>query len=510
MMMLFYHLSNFYLFLQFLKRVLLYLQMQKFRIFIFLFFIALAGSAQKKWTLQECVQYAMDNNISIKQSGLQSDLGAITYKQSKLSQIPSANFSNSDGYRFGKSQNPSTGILENQNYFTVGLNLQTSAEIFNWFSKRNTILANQWSLEASKAATEKLKDDIALSVANSYLQVLLSREQEKIAEVQVKQSRTQLDIVNKQVAAGTLPELNAVEIESQLANDTSNLITATGNVAQAKYVLMSYMNVDAADSFDIDEPPINKIPLEPIGDLQPQDVYASALKNLPQQRMNDMNIKAAEKNMLAAKGALYPSISAFGSLGNNYGYSRTPYYTQVPNGYQPSGLVVTDGMGNIISGYNIQQPVFTNGKKMYITSPGFGTQFKDNFGQTIGLSISVPIFNGWQGKASYQRSKINVKNLEYQKDLDNKTLKQDIYQAYNAAVVAREKFTSSAKAVESAQKTYDFTLLRYNVGMIGTLELITNQNSLFTAKLQYVLNQFDYIFKMKVLEYYKGLGLKLE
>lgn len=490
--------------------VLLYLQMQKFRIFIFLFFTALAGSAQKKWTLQECVQYAMDHNISIKQSGLQSDLGAITYKQSKLSQIPNANFSNSDGYRFGKSQNPSTGILENQNYFTVGLNLQTSAEIFNWFSKRNTILANQWSLEASKAATEKLKDDIALSVANSYLQVLLSREQEKIAEVQVKQSRTQLDIVNKQVAAGSLPELNAVEIESQLANDTSNLITATGNVTQAKYVLMSYMNVDAADSFDIDEPPINKIPLEAIGDLQPQDVYASALKNLPQQRMNDMNINAAEKNMLAAKGALYPSISAFGSLSNNYGYSRTPYFTQIPNGYQKSGLVVTDGMGNILGDYNVEQPVFTNGKKMYITSPGFGTQFNDNFGQTIGISISVPIFNGWQGKASYQRSKINVKNLEYQKDLDNQTLKQDIYQAYNAAIVAREKFTSSAKAAESAQKTYDFTLLRYNVGMIGTLELITNQNSLFTAKLQYVLNQFDYIFKMKVLEYYKGLGLKLE
>lgn len=475
-------------------------------------FISLSalGYSQKKWTLQDCVQYAMDHNISIKQSNLQEGLAEITYKQSKLSQIPSANFSNNDGYRFGKSQNPSTGILENQNYFTVGLNLQTSAEIFNWFSKKNTILANQWSKEAAKAGTEKLKDDIALSVANSYLQILLAREQEKIAEVQVKQSRTQLDIVNKQVSAGSLPELNSVEIESQLANDTSNLITATGNVTQAKYVLMTYMNVDAADSFDIDEPPINKIPLESIGDLQPADVYASALKNLPQQRMNDFNIQAAEKNMLAAKGALYPTISAYGSLSTSYGYSRTPYYTQILNGYKSSGLVVTDGMGNILGDYNVEQPVFINGQKQYITSPKFGPQFNDNFGQTIGLSISVPIFNGWQGKANYQRSKINIKNLEYQKDLDNQTLKQNIYQAYNSAIVAREKFTSSAKAVESAQKTYDFTLLRYNVGMIGTLELITNQNSLFTAKLQYVLNQFDYIFKMKVLEYYKGQGLKLE
>src|SRR6185312_5176498 len=113
--------------------------MQKIIVAVFLLFIITSASAQKKWTLQECVQYAMDNNISVKQTNLQSDLAAITYKQSKLSKIPAFNFSNSDGYRFGKSQDPSTGILENQNFFSVGLNLQTSAQIFNWFSKKNTI-----------------------------------------------------------------------------------------------------------------------------------------------------------------------------------------------------------------------------------------------------------------------------------------------------------------------------------------------------------------------------------
>ena len=474
-----------------------------------LFFLVLTAYSQKKWSLSECVQYASENNISIKQTALQADLAAIDYKQSKLSQIPSLNFSNSDGWRFGKSQNPSTGILENQNYFTVGLNLQSSAEIFNWFSKKNTILANQWSLEASKAAVDKLKNDIALAVANAYLQILLMREQENIARVQVQQSRAQLDIVNKQVNAGVLPELNAVELEAQLANDTSNLITASGNVTQAKYALMAYLNIDAGEPFDIEEPPIDKIPLKPIGELQPEDVYASALANLPQQKMNEFNIKAAEKNSLAAKGALYPSISAFGGLSNSYGYSQTPYYTQIPNGFKSSGLVVTDAMGNILP-YDVQQPAFINGQRKYITSPSFGNQFRDNFGQTIGISISVPLFNGWQAKANYQRSKINIKNLEYQKESDNQTLKQNIYQAYNSAVVAMQKFTSAGKAVASAQKSYDFTLKRYNVGMLGTLELITNQNNLFTAKLQYVLNQFDYVFKMKVLEFYKGQGVQLE
>ncbi len=478
----------------------------KIKLLIFFVFLSIFGYSQKKWTLIECVKYAMENNISVKQSALQTDVAAITYKQSKFSQIPSLNLTNSDGLSYGKSQNPSTGILENQNYFSVNLNLQSSVQIFNWFSKKNIILANQWSVMAANAATDKLKNDIALTVANSYLQILLAREQEQIADIQVKQSRSQLELVVKQVNAGSMAEFNATELESQLANDTANLITATGNVTQAKYVLKSYMNIDAADSFDIASPAMDQIPVMPIGDLQPESVYASALASQPQQKMNAYRLKEAEKNSLAAKGALYPTISAFGNLGSSYGYFRSPKFTQVFSGYSPSGLVVTDNSGTIM---DVQKPVYKNGvQNGYITSDPFGTQFNNNFGQSIGLNLSIPIFNGWQAKANYKKSKINIKNLEYQEDLDNKTLKQNIYQAYNAAVVAMAKLTSSEKAVQAAQKTYDFTLTRYTIGMIGTLELVTNQNNLFTAKLQYALNQFDYVFKMKVLEYYQGAGIK--
>jgi outer membrane protein len=478
----------------------------KLKLFILCCFIAASSHAQQKWSLQKCVQYALDSNISIKQNEVQAQIADITYKQSKLSEIPTASFSNSDGYRFGKSQNPSTGILENQNFFQVGLNFQTSVQIFNWYSKRNTILANQWSQMAARAATDKLKNDIALSVANSYLQILLAKEQEQIADVQVKQSITQLDIVNKQVRAGALPELNAVELESQLASDSSNLITAKGNVTQAIYVLKSYMNFDVASPFEVEEPAAETIPVEPIADLQPESVYALALANQPQQRVNDYNLKAAQKNAIAAKGLLYPSISAYGNLSTNYGYFRSPVYTQIANGYAPSGFVVSDGNGGFI---DVQRPLFTNGGKSgYITSDPLGTQFSNNFGQAIGISISVPIFNGWQTKGNYEKAKLNVKTLEFQVSLDNQTLKQNIYQAYNAAIVALEKFNSSLKSMDAAQKSYDFALKRYNIGILSTLELITDQNNLFRAKLQYVSNQFDYVFKMKVLEFYRGLGLK--
>ncbi len=479
----------------------------KFKLLISLCFVASISQAQEKWSLQKCVQYALDNNISIKQQVIQADLSAVTFKQSKLSKIPSANFSNNEGYRFGKSQNPSTGILESQNFFQVGLQFQSSVELFNWFSKKNTILANEWSLQAAKAATDKLKNDIALTVANSYLQVLLAREQQQIADVQIKQSAAQLDIVNKQVKAGALPELNSVELQAQLANDSATYISARGSVDQAKYVLKSYMNLDAAAPFEIDEPPADQIPIEPIADLQPENVYALALANLPQQRVNEFNLKAAEKNSSAAKGALYPTISAYGSLSTNYGYFRSPTFAQILTGYGSSGLVVDNGAGGFL---DVQRPIYTSGGKTgYITSDPLGTQFSNNFGQAFGISLSVPIFNGWQAKAAYERSKLNIKTLQYQQDLDNQTLKQDIYQAYNAAIVALEKFNSSATSVDAAQRTYDFALKRFNIGMLGTFELVTDQNNLFRAKLQYVLNQFDYVFKMKVLEFYKGQGIKL-
>lgn len=465
------------------------------------------GSAQQKWDLLQCVQYAMYNNISVKQNEVQEKLADIQYRQSKLSQYPSANISNNDGYRFGKSQNPSTGILVNQNFLSLGLNFQTSVEIFNWYSKRNTLLANQWELMAARAGTEKIKNDISLTIANAYLQILLAKQQENIAAVQVEQSSAQLNIVSKQVKAGALPELNAFELESQLARDSANLIAARGNVEQAKYVLKAYMNMDAGTKFEIEEPPAEKIPLEDIADLQPESVYALAIANLPQQKVNDFKLKAARSNSLAARGALYPTFSLFGSLGTNYGYFRTPVYEQIFSGYIPSGLVVSNGAGGFI---DVQRPVFVNGGKTgYFTSDAFGKQINNNFGQTIGLNISVPLFNGWSARAAYERSKLNITTLELQKDLDNKSIKQDIYQAYNAAIVAMQKFSSAKKSVDAAQRSFDFATKRYNVGMLSTLELITDQNNLFRAKLEYVLNQFDYVFKMKVLEFYKGQGLKL-
>jgi len=475
----------------------------KFLTLIALFIITGSAKAQEKWGLLKCIEYAMANNISIKQTDLQTKTAELQLRQSKLGQLPSLGFSGGPSYNNGRTQDPTTFSLSTQSYLSANMQLQSSADIFNWFSKKNTIAANEWELQAAKANTDKLKNDIALTVANSYLQILLAMEQEKIARVQLQQSQAQLGNTRKLVDAGALPELNAAELEAQVARDSATVITAKGSVVQNILNLKAFMAIDAATSFEIDTPPVDKIPVEKIADLQPESVYALAMANMPQQRFNEFKIKSAEKTSAAARGGLYPTISVFGSLGSRYANAfNVPVYQRI---VAPTGLLADAGGGVF---YDVLGPQITQIKIGTQNSDPFFTQLNRNFSQSVGLNINIPIFNGNNARTNYERSKITIRNQQLQKDLDAQTLKQDIYQAYNGCVVALEKYNAGKKTVETAERTLNFAQKRYEVGMLTTFELITNQNNLFSARLQNALNQFDYVFKMKVLEFYKGQGLK--
>lgn len=469
--------------------------------------ITAAVQAQEKWTLLKCVEHAMANNINIQQTDLQTKTAELQLRQSKLGRLPSLGFSGGPSFNSGRTQDPITFSLSTQSYLSANMQLQSSAQIFNWFSLKNTIAANEWELQATRANTDKLKNDIALTVANSYLQILLAMEQEKIAGVQLQQSQAQLSNTRKLVDAGSLPELNAAELEAQVARDSSTVISAQGAVTQNILNLKALMAVDAAAPFEIDTPPVDKIPVDKIADLQPENVYALAMANMPQQKLNTFRLNAAEKNSAAARAGLYPTISIFGSLGSRYANAfNVPNYRSVISGTTLTGLQAFN-MGNNTY-YDVYGPVYSQVKDGIFKSDAFFAQLNENFNQTVGLSINVPIFNGNNARTNYERTKVTIKNQQLQKALDDQTLKQDIYQAYNAALVSLEKYNAGQKTLTTAERTLDFAQKRYAVGMMTTFELITNQNNVFSARLQNALNQFDYVFKMKVLEFYKGQGLK--
>lgn len=477
-------------------------------LFCLLWLLAFArAGAQDRWDLKQCVTYALANNISVKQADLQVRFSELDYQLSKGAQLPTVNVGLNAGYNFGLSENPTTGTLENRKSFSTTTSLQSGVTLFNWFTLRNDIAARRLSIEADKAQSTKVQNDIALNVAVAYLQILLNNQSVFIATVQIQQDQSQLDLTRKKVDAGVLPELNAAELEAQLASDSSALITAQSTFQQSVLQMKALLNIDAGQPFAVTTPPVAAIPVESLADLQPESVYQLAVANLPQQRVNELRLQALRKLSDAARGQLYPNISAFGNLNTRFAYFRVPVYSQVVTGYQPTGLRVDAGGGSF---YNVETPIVAQGAQTgYFSSDPLYSQLSQNFGQGVGVGIQVPILNGRRARLNWTRSKLNIQQLQYQNDLDKQTLKQDIYRAYNDATAALEKFNASKKAVDAAAKAYDFAQKRYNVNLLSTYDLLNSQNRLARTRLDLLSAQFEYVFRMKLLEFYKGQGLKL-
>jgi outer membrane protein len=470
------------------------------------------ANAQEKWTLLKCVEYAWQHNISIKQQEILASVSALNQQQAKNSVYPNANFSTNTGLQFGRSVDPTTNQFTTTQLLFQGFNLNADVVIFNWHRTKNNILAADYSVKAAKADVEKTKNDIALLVATSFLQALLNREQIGVVEVQFQQTRNQLEATRRRVAAGSLPELNAVELEAQLARDSTSIITARATAALSLLSLKALLSLDAAAPFDIDVPPVERIPLETVAELQPDHVFNLAIKNQPAQKANLLRMQLLQTNVKVAKAAMYPSISAFVGLGTNFanpfkkitGYNFVGY-----NPVNPLAPVVNVGGTN----YFLQEPQVevTQGTKSFGELwQGYSTQLDNNFRQNFGVAINIPIFNnGGAAKTAYKRSKLDVEGAALTIQQADLQLKQDIYQAYTNAIAALERYNSSVVTVQASQKSYDFASKRHEVGLLGTFELITSQNNLSKAKMDKLLAQYEYVFRMKVLEFYKGQGLKL-
>lgn len=467
--------------------------------------MAVPALAQDQWDLKKCVEYAMANNISVKQADVQARISKLQVDQTRLSQYPTASITNSTGISSGRSIDPTSNEFTNQQLLFSQYNFSTGVNVFNWFSTKNTLAGNKLDYEAAQANVEKLKNDIALNVATAYLLVLVSKEQVNIAKVAVQQSQQNLSNTRKRVDAGVLPELNALEIEAQLARDSASLVTQEASFQQNTLQLKAVMNLDAASAFDVAMPPLSQIPIESIADLEPEKVYGLALANLPQQRVNDLRIKASQKYQEAARGAMYPSISAFGGLGTNYANNKIPAFNQKATG----NFLNTPAKVNVGGiDYFVQSPEVIN--TITTSRTKFGTQFSDNFRQNVGLSFNIPIFNGGTARTAWERSKLNLKNFELQKEQDNQKLKQDIYRAYVDATTSLQKYNASRKSLSTAEKSFEFAQKRFDVGLLPTIDLLTNQNNLTRSKVDVLAAQVDYVFRMKVLEFYKGQGLKLQ
>ncbi len=470
-------------------------------IFLVLLTTSVFSFGQEKWDLRKCVEYALKNNITVRQADLQQKFAELDLKQSRWNTLPYTNFSSNTGYSAGRNQDPTNFSLITTGYLFSNYSLQANLDLFNWFSKQHNIAVRDLNLKATQAGFEKAKNDVALNVALAYLQILLTKEQVNLARIQLDQTAAQLESVKKQVNVGKLPELNQVQLEAQFATDSSNLVTATSSVNQYLLQMQILLNLDPGTPFDAESPPVEMIPVENLADLQPEYVYSLAKTNMPQQQVDEFNLQSARKSVLATKAQMYPTFSMFGSLGAAFNSKAE----QVISITQINPVIGTVNVNSTT--YNVYpiQPVqqAKTGKIAYFE------QLNQNFRQSIGIGISVPILNGGSLRAGWLRSKLTLKQVELTKEQNSQTLKQDIYKAFNDATAAIEKFSANKKAVEASQKAYDFAKKRFDLGLLSTYDLLNTQNTLLQARTNLLYAQYDYVFKIKLLEFYKGQGLKL-
>jgi outer membrane protein len=474
--------------------------------------LAVPVLAQDKWDLKRAVEYAWEHNVTVKQSAIQAGIDSLTLRQNRLTQYGFASGSSNLGLQFGRSIDPTTNQFTTTQLLFQQYNFQANVTIFNWNNLKNNILAARYGAEASKMDIEKAKNDLALNVASGYLQALLAQEQIHVAETQLLQTESQLADTRKRVEAGSLPELNAVQLEAQRATDSSNLITAKANFIQSSLSLKALLYLDAAAPFELDAPPVDMIPVDPITELQPDYVFNMALKFQPAQKSNELRVKSLEASVKASRSFMYPTISAFGGLGTRFsnpskeisGVNFLGYFPATPGG----PVVNVNGTNYPVLNPNV---TYTQSNKSFggLWS-GYGSQLNNNFSQNFGVSINVPIFNGGSAKINYQKSKLNLENAKVLREAIDQTLKQNIYQAYNSATAALQKYNANLSTVNATQKAFDFATKRYNLGLLGTLDLIISQNNFTKAKLDLLTSHYDFVFKMKVLEFYKGQGIRLQ
>jgi outer membrane protein len=351
---------------------------------------------------------------------------------------------------------------------------------------------------------EKARNDVAFNIASAFLQILLNNEQVHISEVQIKLTTSQLENTKKLVIAGSVPESNQADLEAKLASDSVAFINARNQVILSTLQMKALLNL----GFDVPYVPeipekISEIPLPRMDEVDPEMVYSAALTTNPLIKADELLIKSQERSWASARGQLFPKLSASANLNTSYANSaKTPIVTGFTPYTQDIGTVDVNG-----TTYTVKESGLTPNTTFKTIS--YGDQINNNFRQAVGLSLSIPILNGWQARTNVQKAKVNILNQQLTKAQDEQQLRQDIYTAHANAVAAIQKFSASSKGVVASQKAYDFATKRFDLGLMNTIDYITTQSNLFKAQIDKVSAQYDYIFKMKLLEFYRDQKITL-
>lgn len=456
---------------------------------------SLSFAQSSNWDLQQCIDFAQKNNIAIKQAELNTQINKNNATQSKAAILPTVNAGAQHTYNFGRTIDRYTNTFANTQVLSQNFYISCNVVLWSGFAQYNNIKANQYQYLSSTESYLQQRNDLALNVATAYINVIFSDEILQISKAQFKITQEQLDRTEKLANAGTLAKSAVYDLKAQLANEEVNVTSADNNYQIAMLTLKQLLNLDTLNSFNIVKPNVDILNNE-LGMTSVQNIYETALKNQHSIKSSQYNLLAAEKSLAVARGRMSPTLSATGSLGT--GTSGLDKRIDKINFVGYDTTAVTTGGDFVLSP---KTQVVTSDKP-------FADQFKDNINKSIGLTLTVPIFNGLQTYTNVKNAKLNALNAKYSQDLTEQNLYKTIAQAYANAKAALNKYNANKASVEAAEQSFQFAQQKYNVGAISTFDYNNAKTRLQNAQGNLVQAKYDYVFKLKVLDYYQGKELK--
>jgi outer membrane protein len=468
----------------------------KYILFAVLFSFINDAFAQKVWTLKDCIEHAQQNNLQIKQSSLQVEQANINYLQSKGAFLPSLNGQATHSYNVGRTIDRFTNtFVSNQTVQSDNFNLSAQLNLFNGMQNVNNYKQNELNTMASKLELDKMLNDIALSIANLYLQVLFADELVSNATNQLQVSQQQVQRNTKLYEAGALPKETLLNVEAQLASEEVNKINAQNQLDLAYLSLQQVLDLDTIQDFKIQKPSLTP-PNESTIAINAYDLYNSA-QGLPQIKSAELRYKSSSYTLSSAKGGVSPSLSFFATMGTGYSGLQKNYTNSIV-GYKSSGLVTADGS-------DVLQPDIVTTSSLI----PFGQQLDQNLNQTFGFSLSVPIFNGFANKAQISRAKISQQSAQISLQNARLQLRKEIRQAHADALAAYRKYGANEKALAAMQETFKYTQQRFDIGLVNAVDYNTTKQRLALAESNLLQAKYEFVFRVKVLEFYQGKPIDL-
>jgi outer membrane protein len=439
--------------------------MKKILILIFTCLISsqvLIFSQQKVWSLEECIKYAIQNNIQIKQQVIQTEVQQNSLDLSKTQLWATLNGEAQYSYSYGHALSQTSYQFFSSvtsDYFYLG----GTMPVFNGLQYYNSIRKNKYLVLASQQDLQDITDNVALNVALAYLQILLNKELVAANENQLNITLQQIEKTRKLVDAGSVAKGNLLEIEAQAAQEELSLITQKNLLETSILNLTQLLELKTPTGFEVVVPEINIDPNAIIsGNID--DIYTIAEKNRPEIKSSELKLRASEYSLKMAKGGRSPVLAL--------NYSVTSQYTSS-------------------------------------SSDNFSTQFKTYRNEGAGLTLNIPILNGWQVNKNISNSKLNVETSQYNLEGTQKQLYKNIQQAYTDAVAALKKYNVSLKAIASTEESFRYTEQKFNVGMVTSVDYNASKTQLLKSQSDMAQAKYEFIFKTKVLDFYKGLPLTL-